>query len=304
MATVQVAVQLSSEALLQAVTQLSNDELNEFVVQVVSIAEQRKLAEPSTASTSAALTSEATLLKKATQTIPPDIHQRLQILVPKRESEALTETEQQEFLQWNKNICSAEHPAMTVALQRLSFQDDLNHDDGTDTHNELVEGALIPMALGTGKHGAVMKFLEKRFNREIDRLGLPWTAHRGDIGVQSPQRGRRETSRIPDVVVLPTEQWKELAQREAVIRLDEPPSLLVVEVVSESTVRTDYRTKRAKYNVLGIEEYWIVDPLEAKVTVCLRIDDLYESSEFVGEAVVGSRRFPDLKLTAAAILEA
>lgn len=121
------------------------------------------------------------------------------------------------------------------------------------------------------------------------------------LGIQSPQRGRWETSRIPDVVVLPTEQWQALATQEAVIRPNEPPPLLVVEVVSESTVRTDYRAKRAEYNVLGIEEYWIVDPLAAKVTVCLLVDDLYEATEFVGEARIESRRFPELNLTAAAI---
>ncbi len=193
---------------------------------------------------------------------------------------------------------------MTVALEKLSFQDYLRHDDGTDTRYELVNGELVAMSLGTGKHSAVMKFLEKKFDREIDRLAHPWTALRGDVGVRSPQSGRWETSRIPDVVVLPTEQWKAMAGREAVIELNEPAPLLVVEVVSPSTVKTDYRSKRAEYNVLNIEEYWIVDPLKDCVTVCLLIDGLYESTEYVGEQIVESQRFPELKLTVAEILAA
>lgn len=51
---------------------------------------------------------------------------------------------------------------MTVALQRFSFQDYLNH-DGTDDRYELVEGELIPMALGTGQHGGVAEFVYDTF---------------------------------------------------------------------------------------------------------------------------------------------
>lgn len=193
---------------------------------------------------------------------------------------------------------------MTVALEKLSFQDYLSYDDGTDTRYELVNGELVAMGLGTGKHSAVMKFLEKKFDREIDRLDYAWTALRADVGVKSPQSGRWETSRIPDVVVIPTEQWKAMSGREAVIELNEPAPLLVVEVVSPSTVKTDYRSKRAEYNVLNIEEYWIVDPLKDCVTVCLLIDGLYESTGYTGEQVVESQRFPELKLTVAEILAA
>jgi Uma2 family endonuclease len=193
---------------------------------------------------------------------------------------------------------------MTVALERISFQDYLRHDDGTDTRYELVNGELIAMSLGTGKHSAVMKLLERKFDREIERLTHPWTALRGDVGVRSPQSGRWETSRIPDVVVLLTEQWEAMAGREAVIELNEPAPLLVIEVVSPSTIKTDYRSKRVEYNALNIEEYWIVDPLENKITVCLLIEGLYESTEFTGDQIVESQRFPELRLSAAEILAA
>ncbi len=193
---------------------------------------------------------------------------------------------------------------MTVTLQRFSFQDYLSYDDGTDQRYELVEGELIPMSLGTGEHGGAAECIYVAFNAEAKRLGLNWTAKLMMVGIQSPQRGRWDTSRIPDVVVLPTEQWQELARREAVIRLNEPPPLLVVEVVSESTLRTDYRTKRAEYNVLGIEEYWIVDPLAQRVTICLLVDDLYEATEFGGDDLIRSRCFPELNLTVADIFAA
>ncbi|MEH2251709.1 hypothetical protein [Nostoc sp.] len=53
------------------------------------------------------------------------------------------------------------------------------------------------------------------------------------IGIRSPRAGTWDTSSIPDVVVIPLSQWRELRNREAVIEINEPPPLLVVEVVSE-----------------------------------------------------------------------
>jgi Uma2 family endonuclease len=72
---------------------------------------------------------------------------------------------------------------------------------------------------------------------------------------------------VLDVVVLPIAQWEAMATREAGIELSDPPPILVA-VVSESTVSTDYRAKHSEYSVLEIAEYWIVDPLKACVTVC------------------------------------
>jgi Uma2 family endonuclease len=69
------------------------------------------------------------------------------------------------------------------------------------------------------------------------------------IGVQSPRGNRWETSRIPDVVVIPLGQWRSLQNQEAVILLNEPAPLLVVEVVSESTKAADYHAKRLEYRL-------------------------------------------------------
>jgi Uma2 family endonuclease len=105
-------------------------------------------------------------------------------------------------------------------------------------------------------------------------------------------------------VVIPNQQWQTLRNREAVIELNEPAPLLVVEVVSESTKTVDYRSKRSEYSVLEIPEYWIVDPLENKVTLCILNEGFYDCAEFQGDAQILSPTFPKLKLTAAQILNA
>lgn len=119
--------------------------------------------------------------------------------------------------------------------------------------------------------------------------------------------------RIPDVVVIPLPQWRELRNRKAIIELNEPPPLLVVEVVSESIKIVDYRVKRVEYNILNIPEYWIVDLLTNKVTIFTLIEELYEPAEFVGSNVlrqaatrlrIQSQTFPELELTAEQVLTA
>ncbi|MFM7450448.1 MAG: Uma2 family endonuclease [Leptolyngbyaceae cyanobacterium] len=192
---------------------------------------------------------------------------------------------------------------MTVATNRkLTVQEYLTYADGSDTRYELVDGDLVPMSLGTGKHGKITKFLEKALDAEILRSGYTWTAERFSIGVQSPRGTRWDTCRIPDVVVVTLEQWQELQSREAVIALNQPPPILVIEVVSASTINDDYRAKRAEYSVLDIPEYWIVDPLQNKVTVCTLHEGLYDLEEFQGSALLVSLIFPNLQLTADQVL--
>ena len=193
---------------------------------------------------------------------------------------------------------------MTTATRKLTFEEYLTYSDGTDTRYELVDGELIPMSLGTGKHGAIAKFLERKFDDESVRTGKGWTAQKFSVGVRSPRKGRWDTSRIPDVTVLPSQQWEALAEREAVIELNESPPILVVEIVSESTKTPDYRTKRSEYAVLNIPEYWIVDPLGSVVTVCTLVEGYYDFEEFRGNDLITSDTFSELKLTADQILAA
>jgi Uma2 family endonuclease len=189
------------------------------------------------------------------------------------------------------------------ADQRLSLADYLAYCDGTDTLYELVQGELLPMPLGTGLHGDISDFLNMQFQMEIARLNRPWVARQMVIGLQSPRGYRWDTCRIPDVVVLPREQWHTLRQREAVITAGQTPPLLVVEVVSPSTKTTDYRQKRAEYNVLEIPEYWIVDPLEGKITILILVEGLYDAQAFCGDEVLQSPTFPELTLTPNEVLD-
>ncbi len=193
---------------------------------------------------------------------------------------------------------------MTTTTQKLTFEDYLAYSDGTDTRYELVDGELVPMSLGTGKHGSIVEFLYDQFRDQIKHRELPWTAKQMTVGIRSPRGRHWDTSRIPDVTVLTLAQWEAMTDREAVIDFNEPPPILVVEVVSPSTKTDDYRSKRAEYGLLEILEYWIVNPLEAKITLCILDHEFYDLTEFQGDRLIQSPIFPDLKLTAAQVLAA
>lgn len=192
--------------------------------------------------------------------------------------------------------------AMAIATQRFTLADYLAYNDGTDTSYELVNGELHPMPLGMGQHGEIADFINTTFRREIERTGRAWVSKQMVAGIQSPRGDRWDTVRIPDVVVLTSQQWRDLQHREAVIRLNEPPPLLVVEVVSESTKGVDYRAKRSEYSVLNISEYWIVDPLREIVTLLILDEGWYDAVEFSGNDVISSPTFPDLTLAVEQVL--
>ncbi|MEO1391863.1 MAG: Uma2 family endonuclease [Cyanobacteria bacterium J06634_5] len=195
---------------------------------------------------------------------------------------------------------------MTTTTQKLTFEDYLDYEDGTDTRYELVRGELIPMSLGTGIHALIIDFLVEQLKEALspseDTSDVPLKVMAGSVGVRSPRGGRWHTSRIPDITILPLTQMRTMVNREAVIDLDEPAPMLVMEVVSPSTQKEDYKAKWTEYAVRDIPEYWIVDPLNRVVTVCLLEDGMYTSHGFRHQDKVQSQRLPKLDLTAEKIL--
>jgi Uma2 family endonuclease len=88
-----------------------------------------------------------------------------------------------------------------------------------------------------------------------------------------------------------------------------PPPRLVVEVVSpgdesKQNYKRDYQDKRDQYAAIAIPEYWIVDPDREWVMVGTLVSGAYQFVTFRGNEPIVSPTFPELKLTAAIVLEA
>ena len=186
--------------------------------------------------------------------------------------------------------------ALSTTAAPFTFEDYVAYDDGSEHRYELVDGVLVAMTPPTFRHMLIAKFIEQRLDAEIARLGLGWFCFR-EAGVRTGVR----KSRLTDVYVLTPEQVSGLMNRAAIA---ETPPLLAVEVVSPDSITRDYRYKRTEYAALEIPEYWIVDPLESRVTVLVFDEGLYDETVFEGDQALVSPTFPVLALTVAQILAA
>lgn len=187
---------------------------------------------------------------------------------------------------------------MQTTLKQLTFAEYLTYNDGTDNKYELVDGELILMPLAAFKHAAIVSFIYIAFYLEIQRLGLDWFVAAGTVGV----RTAKNKSRIPDISVIKGEEWQKNSP--GVPAVLETAPLLVVEIVSETSVTTDYRRKRTEYANSEISEYWIVDPITTKVSLLLLDEGFYNVMEFRDNQKIVSPTFPQLELIPQQILAA
>ncbi|MEO1131966.1 MAG: Uma2 family endonuclease [Cyanobacteria bacterium J06639_1] len=196
---------------------------------------------------------------------------------------------------------------MTVATAStqtaMSLAEFFALDDGTEARCELEDGELISMPLESYLNHRIASFLFAYFVRagvSSDCL---------QIGMEVVVSGSRATVRVPDLLVLSEDLVSALeGATRATVTLEMPPPVLAVEVVSpgKQNIDRDYRYKRSQYEARGIQEYWIVDPLEQKVTVFQLQEGLYDMQTFAGQDAIASEWLKalqtELTLTAAAAL--
>jgi Uma2 family endonuclease len=177
---------------------------------------------------------------------------------------------------------------VTTPVTSITFEEYLTHDDGNDFHYELVGGKLELMNPPTIEHFLIVDFLDTAFKAEIKRCNSTWLCFR-----ESGVRTGRNKSRLTDLCVVTVEQARELLNASAVFQ---SPPLLIIEVVSPESVKRDYRHKRSEYAALEVFEYWIVDPLKAKISVLLLEDGFYEETVFTATQQIISRTFRELAI--------
>ncbi|MCA6504286.1 MAG: Uma2 family endonuclease [Pseudanabaena sp. M135S2SP2A07QC] len=178
-----------------------------------------------------------------------------------------------------------------------------------DGKYELVDGELVAVA-NTRQHENIVAFIYKKFDREIDRLSLDFVV-RQNVSIKTNKINGLSQGRVPDISVIDRNTWySNPSDYSSLIE----PIQLAIEVVSTNWT-DDYIEKFDEYQRLGIPEYWIVDYKaiasreflgNSKIpTIFVNLLDAngkYQTSKFTGEAIVKSKTFPELGLTAAQIL--
>jgi Uma2 family endonuclease len=187
---------------------------------------------------------------------------------------------------------------MTVAIEKMTLEEFLAYDDGTDKLYELENGELIDMPSESEINRRVAAFLFIYFSQ----LGIP--AYRLTMKTEVAVSGSRVSVRVPDLLVFSEELATTMeGSTRSIVLMDMPPPLLVVEVVSPNQAKRDYRYKRSEYAARGIAEYWIVDPTEQKVTILEWVEGLYEERVFVSNNNIESAVLGSLDLTVDRVLQ-
>lgn len=120
-----------------------------------------------------------------------------------------------------------------------------------DTHAEWVNGEVIVFMPPTYQHQNVLGFLH-----ELLKLFINFS----DLGkiLFAPFEMKLEQSnayREPDILFVAKDNLSRLTEERLV-----GPADLIVEIISDSTVRNDREDKFKEYQAAGVREYWIIDP--------------------------------------------
>jgi Uma2 family endonuclease len=194
---------------------------------------------------------------------------------------------------------------MTVATQRrMSLEEYLTYDDGTDARYELVDGVLVAMGAESTANTWIASFLTVMFAG----MGVPYyrLGSKQKIQVDSEYVSARD----PDLIVHSDDSALAIkGRKEACLFRHEPNPLIAIEVVSPGEPGTlnydrDYEHKPDEYAARGIPEMWLIDPARKVVLVLTLVDGEYQEVTFTGNQVIQSPAFPGLKLTAIEVLTA
>jgi Uma2 family endonuclease len=148
---------------------------------------------------------------------------------------------------------------------------------------ELARGVLEVTEVPNDPHGEIICNLYRAIAR-YDQAH-PGAIHRyGGAGEFRLWIRGMISGRNPDVAVVLRGAPKDLRGRRV--------PALAVEVVSEGGEERDYQVKREEYLVFGLFEYWIVDPVERKVTVLIRDQGAWVERVFRDDQVIESLVLP------------
>lgn len=182
----------------------------------------------------------------------------------------------------------------------ISFDKYLSYDDGTNKNFELVEGNLVEMPPASFLHSDIIDFIADLIKAIAREQKLDIKVKTGDVGI----RTGLNSSRIPDISVIDGQIWQSYRRDQSAII--EGNLMLAVEVVSPGAeqIERDYTKKVVEYQEIGIAEYWIVDPIEERISILVLEKGSYCQTVFRGNDAIASSIFPQLKVTVQEILSA
>jgi Uma2 family endonuclease len=162
------------------------------------------------------------------------------------------------------------------ASERMTLDEFLAWDDGTDTRYELYDGRVVAMNPPSAPHARLLTAVVVALNQRIRSGCNVYTG--GGVGIIRPDD--RWNYRVPDVMVSCTESRKQW--------VDAPR--LLVEVLSPSTKRVDAREKLAFYgDIQSVEEILLIWPDQRRVDLWQRQPDSWTVRTYIGSSTLPLR---------------
>jgi len=172
----------------------------------------------------------------------------------------------------------------------MTLEEFLEAEETEGYRYELARGLLEVSEVPNDPHGVVLRNLFRAVGRYGE--GHPGIIHRYGGGNEFRfWLPRMVSGRNPDLGVVLRGAAKDWRGRRI--------PALAAEVVSQGSIERDYIIKREEYLAYGLLEYWIVDPLQRKVTVLARRGDAWDEAVFRDEQVIGSLVLPGFATTVA-----
>jgi len=186
---------------------------------------------------------------------------------------------------------------MTITgIRKLTFEEYLTYQDGTDKRYEFNDGELVEMPPPIGLHERIVAFLCFFLSLAVKQKSYPYCVRSNGVEIWTGKRTRR-----PDVCVLSKQQELDILRKAAILFT---PPLLVIEVVSPDYRNVDRQEKWSEYQNIGVLEYWIVDAGLSVISVLSMLNGQYQETVFhLGEQII-SPTFVDLQLTVDDVLNA
>jgi Uma2 family endonuclease len=169
---------------------------------------------------------------------------------------------------------------------------------------EFVNGQIVNMAEASPLHVEIIKILQKLLDIHIEEIRAELATYSG-VGIEIPRTDRDNNVRDPDVVVCDRQQWKAMRHLTKAIFCEGNPPALAIEVASPGDTNRDTVDKRLEYGLAKVPEYWIINPVDGYVlllTLDEATDSYSEIGEYRGDEFISSALFPNLKVTAATLL--
>lgn len=179
------------------------------------------------------------------------------------------------------------------SYKRVSYQEYLELVEASDQRYELIDGELFLMASPSFRHQILVNEIAGIFynyfkDNKCSSLTSPF-----DIKLQGYAPKFKEDPNVvqPDIIVIcdPENVKNDIYQG--------VPSLLV-EVLSPSTKKRDLILKLNLYLKSGVNEYWIVDPENKKITQYIFTEDrdIESVNDLYPNQVLESEKFDGLKI--------